>query len=57
MRCTLHDHRNARNLFDTEESFTVLYQEIIEVLDGITDEDIIDRYNANTRESKKVGLK
>ena len=53
MRYRVHDHRYAQNLFTTNEEFTPLYQEILEVLDGIDDAAIIAEYNANRRENIK----
>ena len=53
MRYIMHEHRHAHNLFTTDPDFSPLYQEIINVLNGITDADIIAEYNANNRENKK----
>lgn len=53
MRYRTHDHRHAQNLFLTDPRFTPLFNEIVEVLDGISDEDLIAKYNLNTRENKK----
>lgn len=49
MKYIVHDHRYALNLFMTDPSFTSLYHEIIDVLDGISDKDIVDEYNSNLR--------
>lgn len=53
MRYTMHDHRYALNLFNTNPAFTSLYQEIIDTLDNINDADIIAEFNSNTRENIK----
>lgn len=50
MRYQIHEHRHALNLFTTDQEFVPLYQEIVDVLDGISDEDVIAEYNANHRE-------
>lgn len=53
MRYRVYEHRHALNLFTTDQKFMPLYQEIIGVLDGISDEDILAEYNANHRENIK----
>lgn len=53
MRYQIHEHRHALNLFTTDQEFVPLYQEIVDVLDGISDEDVIAEYNANHRENIK----
>ena len=53
MRYRTYDHRHAHNIFTTDPLFMPLYNEIIEVLDSITDEDLISKYNLNLRENKK----
>ncbi len=49
MRYIVHDHRYALNIFTTNSSFIPLYREITDVLDGISDKDIIDEYDSNLR--------
>lgn len=44
MRYQIHEHRHALNLFTTDQEFVPLYQEIVDVLDGISDEDVIAEY-------------
>ena len=53
MRYRIHEHRHALNLFNTEAAFAPLYQEIIDILDNISDADIIAEFNSNTRENIK----
>lgn len=53
MRYQVYEHRHALNLFTTDREFVPLYQEIIGVLDGISDDDIIAEYSANHRENIK----
>lgn len=53
MQYQVYEHRHALNLFTTDREFVPLYQEIIGVLDGISDEDIITEYDANHRENIK----
>ena len=53
MQYQVYEHRHALNLFTTDREFVPLYHEIIGVLDGISDEDIITEYDANHRENIK----
>ena len=53
MRFITHDHRHAQNLFDTDPRYALLYREIVDVLEGIGDEQLIQCYEENRRENKK----
>lgn len=53
MRYIVHEHRHAQSLFNTCPEYTSQYQEIITVLDEISDEDIIAEYNSLARTNKK----
>lgn len=48
-----HEHRHSLNLFTTSEPYITLYEEIKSVLQGISDAELIDMYNQNTRDNKK----
>lgn len=48
-----HSFRNALTLFEHDNQFNYLWNEICEVLNSITDEEIIDYFNNSTRSSKK----
>lgn len=48
-----YSHRNAEVLFLHDPRYSGLYQEIISVIQGISDQDIIDAYDGITRASKK----
>lgn len=53
MRYIIHDHRHAQNLFNTDAMYIPLFQEVHEVLTGISDEDLVRKYEENARENKK----
>lgn len=53
MNFTTYSHRSAETLFLYDERYVELYQEITNTLMSITDEDIIEAYNAIGRQSKK----
>lgn len=53
MRYIFHDHRHAHNLFTTDPQYISLFREVVDVLEGITDDDLMKAYEASTRESKK----
>ncbi len=53
MRFVAHDHRHAHNLFTTDPQYISLFREVVDVLEGITDDDLMNAYEANTRENKK----
>ncbi len=53
MNFKTHSFRNALTLFKYDEQFNYLWKEVCEVLNSITDEEIIDYFNNSTRSSKK----
>ena len=53
MEYRLFSFRNAQVIFDNDERYTQHWQEIMFVLDNISDNDIIERYNASPRASQK----
>ncbi|MBQ7266417.1 MAG: hypothetical protein IJS61_10005 [Firmicutes bacterium] len=53
MKYITHDHRYAQNLFETDTEFTSLYNEVIDVISSISDEELIKNYQMNERENKK----
>ena len=53
MEFLTHDHRHAKNLFETDTRYVPLFQEVVDVLSGICDDDLIQHYEANMRENKK----
>lgn len=53
MRYTIHDHRFAQNLFETDPQFSLLYAEVLNVIETISDDDLIENYEHNERENKK----
>ena len=53
MRYITHDHRHAQNLFETDTGFIPLYNEVVEVITSISDEDLIQNYQISVRENKK----
>lgn len=53
MEFLTHDHRHAQNLFDTDTQYISLYQEVVEVLTGISDDALIWHYELSERENKK----
>lgn len=46
--------RHAEEIFLVDENFTYLWEEVQEVLDNISDEDIINEFNAEKREAKSI---
>lgn len=46
--------RHAEEIFLVDDSFTYLWNEVKEVLDSITDKDIIDEFNSERREAKSI---
>lgn len=46
--------RHAEEIFLVDDSFTYLWEEVKEVLDSITDEDIINEFNSERREAKSI---
>ena len=53
MQFVTHDHRHAQNLFESDPRYISLYQEVVGVLTGISDNDMMQNYEANMRENKK----
>lgn len=53
MNFTTYSHRSAETLFLYDERYVELYQEITNALMSISDEDIIEAYNAIGRQGKK----
>ncbi len=53
MQFVTHDHRHARSLFDTDPQYTPLFREVVDVLTGISDDDLMQSYETNMRENKK----
>ena len=46
--------RHAEEIFLVDDSFTYLWNEVKEVLDSITDNDIIDEFNSERRDAKSI---
>ncbi|MBE6900322.1 MAG: hypothetical protein E7479_06640 [Ruminococcaceae bacterium] len=53
MEITTFSHRNAEVLFNYDEKYIELFNEVAEALSSITDEEIIEEYNGIQRGSKK----
>lgn len=53
MNYQIYSFRYAEELFDTNPEFTYLWTEILDVLDNITDEDLIEGFQQDKRTSKK----
>lgn len=53
MQYIKHSFRYGEELFILEPNFSELWGEIEEVLDNITDDDLINHFNSNLRQSKK----
>lgn len=53
MKYVIHDHRFAKNLFENDPKFSSLYDEVINVIENINDDDLIDNYEHIERENKK----
>lgn len=53
MNYVTYEHRHALTLFEHENRYIPLYNEIKQVLDGISDEDIIEKFNENSRNNIK----
>ncbi|MDD8000015.1 BglII/BstYI family type II restriction endonuclease [Bacillus cereus] len=53
MQYKMHSFRYGEELFSYEPEFVHLWKEIKDVLDSITEEDLIQHYNNNPRVSKK----
>lgn len=46
--------RHAEDIFKNDKDFTYLWNEILEVLDGISDDDLINEFNIETRKAKSI---
>lgn len=53
MQYKIHSFRNAETIFEHDEEFISQWNEIKYVLDNITDQDIIDKFELDNRSSKK----
>lgn len=53
MRYRIHSFRYGNELFNEVPEFSVLWEEVKNVLDNITDDDIITHFNNSVRSSKK----
>lgn len=49
-----HSFRHAEDIFKNDKDFTYLWNEIIEVLDNISDDDLIAEFNSETRKAKSI---
>lgn len=49
-----HSFRHAEDIFINDKDFTYLWNEIIEVLDNISDDDLIAEFNSETRKAKSI---
>lgn len=54
MKYKKHSFRHAEEIFLVGDEFTYLWNEVKDVLDGITDEDIINEFNNETRQAKSI---
>lgn len=46
--------RHAEDIFKNDKDFTYLWNEILEVLDGISDDDLINEFTIETRKAKSI---
>ena len=53
MNFRIHSFRNAEIIFQNDSRFIHLWNDIVNVLSNITDEDIILEFNSSNRTSKK----
>lgn len=49
-----HSFRHAEDIFKNDKDFAYLWDEIIEVLDNISDDDLIAEFNSETRKAKSI---
>lgn len=54
MRYKKFSFRHAEEIFMVDKDFTYLWEEVQDVLNSITDEDIINEFNSETREAKSI---
>ena len=53
MRYRIFSFRNAQTIFENDQQFSHLWEEVKDTLNSISDQDIIESYNDNNRKSKK----
>lgn len=49
----IHSFRNALVIFNNDDKYIQLWNDVKDVLDGISDEDIINSFNSSNRQNKK----
>ena len=54
MKYKKYSFRHAEEIFSVDKDFTYLWDEVKEVLDSITDEDIITEFNNEKRQAKSI---
>ncbi len=54
MKYIMYSHRYAKEIFEVNEKFATLWNEIQEALNHITDEDIIKEFECEKREAKSI---
>lgn len=54
MKYITYSHRYAKEIFEVNQEFTTLWNEIQEALNHITDEDIIKEFESEKREAKSI---
>jgi len=54
MKYITHSFRYAEEIFLIDDNFTYLWNEVKEVLDSITDEDLINQFNIGKRKAKSI---
>ena len=54
MRYKIHSFRHAEEIFTVNDDFKYLWNEVKDVLDNITDEDIINEFNKEKRKAKSI---
>ena len=54
MKYKKHSFRHAEEIFLVDDDFTLLWSEVQDVLDNISDEDIINEFNDESREAKSI---
>jgi len=54
MEYVAHSHRHGLTLFNAEEPFATLWTEVITALESISDEEIVERFEASSRVSESL---
>ena len=54
MEYRIHSFRHAEDIFNADEEFKKLWKEVKNVLDNISDKNIIDEFNSETRKAKSI---